>query len=99
MRHRFLYFLLLIGNLANAQKRETVIVRKYTQKDGINSYNVRRVTEDNFGFIWIATQDGLSRFDGRNFVTYNQNSAPAHRICGVDIREIIADRDDNLLWV
>ena len=89
----------ITGGLTQAQKTENVILRKYTQRDGINSYNIRRVSQDHYGFIWIATQDGLSRFDGRNFVHYTKNSGARHGLCGVDIREIVADSADDLLWV
>jgi len=100
MRHSlFFLFYVLICSVTSAQRRETVIVRKYTQKDGINSYNVRRVTEDEFGFIWVATQDGLSRYDGRNFVGYTKSAESRHRLCGIDIREVIPDSADHLLWV
>jgi ligand-binding sensor domain-containing protein len=99
MRHTVTILFILIGSLTYAQSKENVIVRKYTQKDGINSYNIRRVTEDRYGFIWIATQDGLSRFDGRNFVPYTKNDTSRHRICGIDIRELIPDSTGDLLWV
>ncbi len=90
---------ILLGAPTIAQLHENILVRKYTQKDGINSYNIRRVTEDGYGFVWIATQDGLSRFDGRNFVSYTKGEEPKHRLCGMDIRELIQDTGDHLLWV
>lgn len=90
---------MLLVSLTYAQTKETIITRKYTQKEGINSYNIRRVSEDEYGFIWIATQDGLSRFDGRNFVRYSAGAGPRHRLSGIDIRELVPDTADHLLWV
>lgn len=92
-------FFLLLCNVCYAQQTERVFVRKYTQKDGIGSYNIRRITEDKFGFMWVASQDGLSRFDGKNFVSYTTSAAPDHRLYGMDVREIIADTKEDLLWV
>jgi len=99
MRHNLTFLLFLFGCQTWAQNKEPVLIRKYTQKDGINSYNIRRVTEDEWGFIWIGTQDGLSRFDGKNFSIYTKSAPPRRKICGSDVREIVADGKEHLLWV
>jgi len=99
MRHIVVICFVIIGHPAVSQIKENVVVRKYTQKDGITSFNIRRVTEDSYGFVWIATQDGLNRFDGRNFTQYTKGEVPDHRICGIDIRELIPDSATRLLWV
>ena len=99
IKHIIVILFSLTGSLTYAQNTDGILLRKYTQKDGINSYNIRRVSQDNYGFIWIATQDGLSRFDGRNFAHYTTNAAPRHRLCGVDIREIVPDSANDLLWI
>src|SRR5215210_4530974 len=45
----------------------------YTTKDGL-SYNIcNDIIKDRLGFIWIATENGLNRFDGKNFQTYYDN--------------------------
>ncbi len=35
------------------------------------------IVRDNIGFIWIATENGLSRFDGYNFVNFNSETHPS----------------------
>ncbi len=39
----------------------------YTTKDGLPSDKVRNAVQDRDGFIWIATESGLCRFDGDAF--------------------------------
>ncbi|RYE38897.1 MAG: hypothetical protein EOP48_26420, partial [Sphingobacteriales bacterium] len=74
-------------------------VRKFTQKQGLSSYNIRKVIQDKWGFIWAVTQDGLSRFDGKSFINYTKNSQLKHKIAGTDVRELIEDTAHNLIWV
>ena len=49
---------------------ERLPVKIYTSADGLGSGFVNTVTKDSRGFMWFCTRDGLSRFDGANFVTY-----------------------------
>jgi len=42
----------------------------YDTSDGLNSNTIYRVVQDNDGFIWIGTQNGLCRFDGNRFLNY-----------------------------
>lgn len=46
--------------------------KHYTVEDGLSSNDVRKVICDSNGFIWIATGEGLDRFDGQNFKHFNQ---------------------------
>jgi ligand-binding sensor domain-containing protein/two-component sensor histidine kinase len=80
------------------QQAEQIHLKKFTQADGLSSYNIRDIIQDKNGFIWIATQDGLNRFNGNAFTSYTKSATLNRRICGVDIRRIIEDTSRNLLW-
>ncbi len=51
----------------NAQSYSSV---HYDTKDGLPSETVYDISQDKDGFIWFATENGLSRFDGKNFKTF-----------------------------
>jgi ligand-binding sensor domain-containing protein/two-component sensor histidine kinase len=71
--------------------------RFYSQKNGLSSYNISCIAEDKYGFIWIGTQDGLNFFDGIQFKVFNKTTE--HPIGGNDIKSIVYDKKNNLLWV
>ncbi|MFZ4549104.1 MAG: two-component regulator propeller domain-containing protein, partial [Bacteroidales bacterium] len=41
---------------------------RYAEEEGLSNTLVKSVTADKNGFIWIATDDGIFRFDGHNFL-------------------------------
>src|SRR5512140_3375928 len=49
---------------------ELLPVRTYTTADGLSHDRVKRIRQDRLGFLWFCTTEGLSRFDGRAFVSY-----------------------------
>ena len=68
MKHHVAISLLLL--LATDLQAQHVNLKKYTIEDGLPSNDIRRVYQDTEGFIWIATMNGLSRYDGHNFTNY-----------------------------
>lgn len=44
--------------------------RNYTEADGLPSAHVYCVMQDHQGFIWLATEAGVSRFDGYTFTNF-----------------------------
>jgi signal transduction histidine kinase/ligand-binding sensor domain-containing protein len=58
---------------------ERLPIRVFTTADGLGSSFVDGVFRDSRGFMWFSTRDGLSRFDGSRFITYqigDKNSPP-----------------------
>lgn len=51
-------------------KAERLPVKIYTSADGLGSSFISYMMTDSRSFLWFATRDGLSRFDGQQFVTY-----------------------------
>jgi signal transduction histidine kinase/ligand-binding sensor domain-containing protein len=62
--------LLLVSLLGSTAPAERLPVRTFTSADGLGSSFVNYLAKDSRGFMWFCTRDGLSRFDGSRFVTY-----------------------------
>src|SRR5215831_16409924 len=56
------------------------IFKTYTVEDGLVSNPVRRIYQDSKGFIWIATWEGLSKYDGDKFTNYTIVNGLSHNL-------------------
>lgn len=70
MRHTLLLFLLWFpATCLHAQQKE-FIVRNFTQEDGLPSNEAYYVFEDSKHFLWICTDNGVVRYNGNKFETF-----------------------------
>jgi len=68
--------LMIITSCVNAMAQQLQATRAhYNTEDGLCSNAVAYLTQDDFGYVWIATWNGLSRFDGYNFYNYKTGAA------------------------
>ena len=65
-------FLLLYWGGAKAQP--ICVARQYTVRDGLVQSNPAQILQGHNGFIWVSTWNGVSRFDGRDFETFQFDS-------------------------
>ena len=73
---------------------EQLPLRHYGVYEGLSHSNVRCILQDSKGYLWIGTADGLSRFDGYGFTTYDTSDGLAHSY----INSITEDRQGRI-WV
>ena len=71
MRAALVILILLLG-LAKVLESQNLHITYFSEANGLPSNQVRHVVHDDFGFLWIACDGGLIRFDGSNFSDYTQ---------------------------
>ncbi|MCP4215799.1 MAG: response regulator, partial [bacterium] len=64
--------------------------------DGLPQNSVLAIARGKGGYLWLGTQEGLVRFDGVNFKTYDKGNVPQFKYNW--IRALCRDRQDNL-WL
>ncbi|WP_165917239.1 ligand-binding sensor domain-containing protein [Flaviaesturariibacter aridisoli] len=69
MRLFFLALSCLLVLLCGAQQTRQYTFQHFTTAQGLASNFVYSVVQDGDGFIWLATQNGLQRYDGNRFLT------------------------------
>lgn len=92
-RHSYILLLLLLFQTPPVYP-ERLPLKSYTSADGLGSSFIDFLMRDSRGFMWFCTRDGLSRFDGAQFVTYridDRNAPP-----GI---ETMAETRDGWYWI
>jgi hypothetical protein len=60
----------------------------FTEDDGLAGNMVRDIIRDKNGLLWIATNNGISKFDGDKFVTINMsNGLPSNSVFALTVDE------------
>ena len=67
-------------------------IRNYSIEDGLVQSQVHAIVQDDDGYLWFGTGEGLSKFDGREFVNFNRNDGIAANF----IESGFKDHDGNL---
>lgn len=85
------YIFILFSTLLNAQ---TYHFTNYSVKDGLAQSNVSGIIQDSAGFFWLATDGGVSRFDGKNFINYTtENGLADNNVSAIFLAK------DNRIWL
>ena len=62
-----------------------------TTAQGLTQNSVHSIVQDKKGFIWIGTEEGLCRYDGRRFTSFKHNNSQPNSISDNYIVEIFED--------
>src|SRR5437870_8287082 len=65
-------------------------------ENGLPQNTVHSITQAKDGYVWIATEEGLARFDGIKFTVFDKQNTPELR--SNDIRVLLEDRR-GALWI
>ncbi len=72
--------------------------RRYTRDDGLSEHTANHIAQDRVGFIWVATDDGLNRFDGYTFRVYRHDPERPFTLSNNVVRDLLLDHEGEL-WV
>ncbi|MES2778186.1 MAG: two-component regulator propeller domain-containing protein [Bacteroidota bacterium] len=72
--------------------------RHFTTRDGLSNNYVSSLIQDQYGFIWIGTSNGLNRFDGYDFVQYTNRIGDTNSISSNFIKTVFLD-SKGFIWV
>ncbi|MBI3136731.1 MAG: hypothetical protein HYZ14_18805 [Bacteroidetes bacterium] len=72
---RFLTLLLLCfaASLFSQAQQKNIRFDRFSIESGLSQSSVTGIVQDDLGYIWIATQDGLNRFDGYDFMVFKSD--------------------------
>ncbi len=67
-------------------------------EEGLSQSSVQDILQDRRGYIWLATEDGLNRFDGISFKVYKRDAADPASLPSSFVWDIEEDATGNL-WI
>ena len=100
MRNSFLHtlvFLLLLSLQSVLSFAQDYSLRYLDESNGLSHHHCTRVLQDSTGIMWIATYNGLNRFDGYRFVTFKAEEADELNTPSDRIRKIKLTDGNNIL--
>ncbi|MGI5308083.1 ligand-binding sensor domain-containing diguanylate cyclase [Rheinheimera sp. WS51] len=102
VRYQFILFLLIFSCFfsapthANAPEQKDYLYRFWSVEAGLPQISVTAIVQDELGFLWVGTQNGLARFDGVNFRVFN--TANTAQLYSNFITALYIDRQQRL-WI
>ena len=91
MPFRLLSALILVLLIPTGLASQNPMYKRFNASDGLISQSIYDIYQDSQGLIWLATDQGLLRFDGRSFQKF-----PAHEKFRKGITNILEDEDANI---
>jgi ligand-binding sensor domain-containing protein/signal transduction histidine kinase/DNA-binding response OmpR family regulator len=96
-RHSILYLVLyLLCPVAGVA--QSIAFHHLTVENGLSQNAVLAVSQDEKGFIWIGTSNGLNRYDGYRFRIYQSRQNDSSTLTNNNILSILND-SRNQMWV
>lgn len=91
--------LILCSNFPNAILSQSQITfRQLSVKEGLSQNSAISISQDSTGYLWIATQDGLNRYDGRQFTIFPYTFVDITKPDYSNLGKVYTDREGQL-WI
>lgn len=91
---------LLLGFYTSwAQPSNQQVSRILSAKDGLTSNQVYDILQDKQGYLWFASSNGLSRYDGYAFFNYGMLNSQNMQQAQATLGHIYYDEQNELIWV
>jgi len=92
-----IYLLLFISFLINILSAQPYkfLFRHYNIENGLNSNCIQDLLIDHKGFLWVATDNGLSKYDGVRFINYQKRNTH-NRLGSNSILSLFEDGTESL---
>ena len=91
-------FLFLVCFVLNAYSAIELRSTQMRTSDGLPNNSVRYIYQDSKGFLWLATLNGLSRYDGNSFLTFRPEAGDKVSLADNRIYDLTEDKD-GFLWI
>ncbi|MBR9758171.1 MAG: response regulator [Algicola sp.] len=82
-----------------SQDGKQVAFRELTVEQGLSQNSVVSIAQDHTGFMWFATQDGLNKYDGKQFKHFPYQFEDVTRNTFSKLGKVYVDNHDNVWFI
>jgi len=98
MLNYILTSLLVITFTSHLIAQKELLFEHLSVPEGLADPTVLTINQDSYGYLWIGTASGLSRYDGYEFVNYRNDPSDTTTLPWENVWTILEDHQGNL-WV
>lgn len=88
----------LYSTLIFASPQDKGFFRQVWLEDGLSQSSITAITQDNVGYMWFGTMDGLNRYDGKTVDQFDFNPFKDNTVSGDHISQLHCDKNGKL-WI
>ena len=78
---------------------QPLLFENYSSEQGLSQNSCYSIAQDDDGFMWFGTQDGLNRYDGKQFKIFLPQNNIGKKLPSNYISSLFFDSQKKLLWV
>jgi ligand-binding sensor domain-containing protein/uncharacterized protein YoxC len=93
-----IFVLFVISSFILFSQQQNYPFHHLSIENGLSQSNVQCVIQDQDGFLWFGTQDGLNKYDGYQFRIYRNSQDNENSISGNRIEDIV-EGPDGRIWI
>jgi len=98
-RNSFIIFLIIIFEIISPKNfAQSITFNHLTVENGLSSNTVYSIIQDQAGFLWFGTDDGLNRYDGYKFKVFRHDPGDSNSISSNNIWSLMGDQLGNI-WI
>lgn len=83
-------FFIFVNSIYSQIESDTLQINVLGQKQGLLQLNIKGLTQDKQGYVWVGTEDGLHKFNAYNFKPFIHNPEDSLSIVDDHIRDLKA---------
>jgi ligand-binding sensor domain-containing protein/serine phosphatase RsbU (regulator of sigma subunit) len=87
-----------VGTLGTLAQTNSIGFENYSIDQGLSHGSVYCVSQDRYGFLWVGTKEGLNRFDGYGFYSFEYSAADKNSISGSSVFSMSFGSNEKL-WI
>lgn len=96
--NRCLVLIVLVMACTKSFSQKSYRFESISVEDGLSQSSITSLAQDESGYLWIGTQDGLNKYDGYTCKVYRHKSSDTTSLVTNYVTDILID-NNNIIWV